>query len=106
MIEEMYQILENLDNIDFYENKKRICMSMKKFRKDMYNLYLSQNKGARGAKNPFSTQNIASYLGISDRHYKRLENPNEKCKHLSLENLMKLCYVYHKELSDFIKINN
>lgn len=106
MIEEMYKILENLDNVDFYENKKCICMNMKKFRHEKYEIYRVNNNGARGAKNPYSPQNIASYLGISERHYKRLENPNEKCKYLSLVNLMKLGYIYHKELSDFIKMHN
>ena len=102
----MYQILDTLDKIDFQKNKKCICMNMKKFRLEKFEEYRIQNNGARGSNNPFSTENVASYLGISKGHYKRLENPNEKCKHLSIENLMKLCYVYHKELSDFIKINN
>jgi len=81
-------------------------MNMKKFRMEKYENYRVNNNGARGSKNPYSSQNIASYLGISERHYKRLENPNEKCKHLSLVNLIKLCYVFHKELSDFIQIHD
>lgn len=106
MVEEMYQILERLEEINLYENKMFICMNMKKYRLEKYEIYRINNNGARGIKNPYSPQNIASYLGISERHYKRLENPNEKCKNLSLVNLIKLCYVFHKEPSDFIKIYN
>ncbi len=104
--EEMYEILDNLDKIDFYQCKKIVCMNMKKFRIECFNKYKEENNGAEGALNPFSTENVAEYLNISQVHYKRLENPNEKCKHLTLINLIKLGYIFHKELSDFIKLHN
>lgn len=103
--EQMYQILEVLDNINITDKRKSICMNIKNFRKQKYDEYKKQNKGANGINNPFSTENVASYLGISKVHYKRIENPKEKFKFITLENLIKLGYIFNKELTDFIKLH-
>ena len=51
----------------------------------------------------YSTESVSAYLGISKIHYKRLENENDKCKYITLDNLIKLAYIFDKKLDDFIK---
>ncbi len=90
---QIYEIIEKIDNIKFYRQK-------------LYKMYKEQYKGAEGLNNPYSTENISSYLGMSKVHYKRLENKNDKCKFISLDNLIKLSYIYGITLDDFLKNND
>ena len=34
--------------------------------------------------------------------YKRIENENDKCKYISIDNLIKLSHIFNKKLDDFI----
>ena len=72
-VKHVYQIYELLDNLDIKEERKIICRNIKNFRTQRYNNYKKQYKGVQSYHNPYSTENISSYLGISKVHYKRLE---------------------------------
>ena len=100
---QIYQIYELLEKLDSYEIRNKICRNIKKYRLELYNRYKSVNKGVEGSENPYSTENISSYLGISKIHYKRLENENDKCKYITLDNLIKISYILNKKLDDFLK---
>ena len=100
---QIYQIYELLEKLDSYEIRNKICRNIKKYRLELYNKYKSVNKGVEGSENPYSTENISAYLGISKIHYKRLENENDKCKYITLDNLIKISYILNKKLDDFLK---
>ncbi len=102
-IKQIYQIYELLDKLDSYEIRIKICRNIKKFRLELYNQYKTVNKGVEGSENPYSTENISAYLGISKIHYKRLENENDKCKYITLDNLIKISYIFNKKLDDFLR---
>ena len=102
-IKQIYQIYELLDNINSYQYRVIICRNIKKFRLDLYNKYKSIHKGVEGTNNPYSTDNVSAYLGISKVHYKRIENDNDKCKYISIDNLIKLSHIFNKKLDDFLK---
>lgn len=101
-IKQIYQIYDILESIKAYKFRSIICKNMKKFRLELYNKYKEKNHGVEGLENPYSTDNISSYLGISKVHYKRLENENDSSKYISLDNLIKLSYIFDKKLDDFI----
>lgn len=80
--------------------KPTICMNMRKFRLEKYQEFKARHKDK---ENPYSVDNISELLGISKVHYKRLENPNDKCKHINLDKLITLSIIYNKTLDDFLK---
>ena len=101
-IKHVYQIYELVEKINIEEERKIICRNIKKIRKQLYNNYKEQYHGVQGYQNPYSTENVSSYLGISKVHYKRLENEKDKCKYVTLDNLIKLSYIFDKKVDDFI----
>ena len=102
-IKQAYQIYESLEGFDQKQIRKIICNNLKKYRLELYNRYKERYNGAEGNSNPYSTINRASYLGISQVHYKRLENENDKSKYIGIDNLIKLSIVFNKKLDDFLK---
>lgn len=105
-VEQTYKIMEKLENVDIMYYRKCICLNIVKFRKELYKNYKEQYKGCVGEKNPYSTENISAYLGISKVHYKRLENPKDKNKFISLDNLIKLSFILNHSLDEFLNIND
>lgn len=102
-IKQSYQIYELLqEKIEKTEYKFIICKNIKKFRTELYNGYKEKFPKAEGINNPYSTDNVCSYLGISRVHYKRIENENDKNKNITLDNLIKLSYILNKKLDDFL----
>lgn len=79
---------------------KILANNLKKYRLSLYEQYKQNN---RQVDNPYSSENIASLLDISRRHYKRLENPNYITKNISIEKLFILSEVYKIPLEDFFK---
>ncbi len=102
-VKEVYEIYNLLEEINSYDYKKRICRNMKKFRLELYNKYKEKHKGVEGTENPYSTDSISNYLNITKVHYKRLESETDENKYISLDNLIKLSYIFNKSLDDFIK---
>ena len=100
---EIYQIYEKLDGLNIKDVRYNICKNLQKFRLESYSKYKDKHPGAVGSQNPYSTENMADYLNISKVHYKRLENKNDDHKYISLENLIKLSYIFDKSLNDFLK---
>lgn len=99
---EAYEMVEMAEKI-----KERKCLiilseNLKKYRLYLYEEY---NKLKKGVDNPYSSENIASILNISRRHYKRLENPNAITKNISIEKLLILSEIYNIPLEDFFKKN-
>ena len=79
---------------------KILATNLKKYRLSLYEQYKQLNMQV---DNPYSSENIASLLDISRRHYKRLENPNSITKNISIEKLFILSEVYQIPLEDFFK---
>lgn len=104
--ESSYQIYERLSKIDLDRIKKIICYNVRKYRLKMYDNYKKIYTGAVGIKNPYSPENVSSYLEMSLSNYKRIENPNDKMKYVSLKNLIKLSYLYDVRIDDFLKSDN
>lgn len=102
-IKQIYQIYELLDSINSYHYRVIICRNIKKYRLELYNKYKTIHKGVEGTDNPYSTDNVSSYLKISKVHYKRIENDNDKCKYVSVDNLIKLSLIFDKKLDDFLR---
>ena len=99
-IKKALDLFELVDNNLPRNYKYKICENMRKFRKEKYDKFKQKNKGV---ENPYSVDNIAELLGISKVHYKRLENVNDKCKHINLDKLIRLSIIYEKSLDDFLK---
>ncbi len=100
---EIYQIYEKIDDFDIDKIRHKICKNLHELRLEYYNKYKELHRGAVGTENPYSITNIADYLNISIVHYKRLENENDKHKYISLENLVKLSWIFDKSLDEFLK---
>ena len=100
---EIYQIYEKIDDFDIDKIRHKICKNLHELRLEHYNKYKEVHQGAVGTENPYSITNIADYLNISTVHYKRLENENDKHKYISLENLVKLSWIFDKSLDEFLK---
>lgn len=96
-----YEIYEILNNVNLSEYRYNICKNIKNIRKEHYEKYKQQYPGSEGDRNPYSTENVASYLGLSKVHYKRLENENDKNKFITLDNLIKLSIIHNVDLKDF-----
>ncbi len=79
-----------------------LASNMKKYRLMFYEEYKKKGNG----DNPYSTENIANVLGISRRHYTRLENVNCISKNISIEKLLILKEIYGISLDDFFVVNN
>lgn len=79
---------------------KVLAENLERYRVSLYEKYKQSNKQM---DNPYSSENIASLLDISRRHYKRLENPNYITKNISIEKLLILSEVYDVPLEDFFK---
>ncbi len=95
--------MKNIANRVIDKNMLRVLASnMKKYRLKFYNEYKKKGKG----ENPYSTENIADILGISRRHYTRLENANCISKNISIEKLLILKEIYDISLDDFFVIYN
>lgn len=99
-INNAFDLFDLVDKNSPQDYKINICKNMRKFRIEKYNQFKSENKGI---ENPYSVDNISELLGISKVHYKRLENINDKCKHINLDKLIILSIIYEKKLDDFIK---
>ena len=99
---EAYEMVEIAEKIK--ERKSLVILSenLKKYRLYLYEEY---NKLKKGVDNPYSSENIASILNISRRHYKRLENPNAITKNISIEKLLILSEIYNISLEDFFRSN-
>ena len=101
-LKQIYQIYEEVDNLNVKEKRKTICKNIKRIRKDLYNNYKELYHGVEGIQNPYSTENVSSYLGISMVHYKRLENEKDTCKNITLDNLIKLSLIFDTNLQEFL----
>lgn len=97
---ESYQMVEIAEKIRDRKILKLLAINLKKYRLSLYEQYKQQNKQV---DNPYSSENIASLLDISRRHYKRLENPNYITKNISIEKLFILSTVYKVPLEAFFK---
>ncbi len=97
---ESYQMVEIAEKIKDRKILKILANNLKKYRLSLYEQYKQNN---RQVDNPYSSENIASLLDISRRHYKRLENPNYITKNISIEKLFILSEVYKIPLEDFFK---
>lgn len=97
---ESYQMVEIAEKIRDKKILKLLAINLKKYRLSLYEQYKQQNKQV---DNPYSSENIASLLDISRRHYKRLENPNYITKNISIEKLFILSAVYKVPLEAFFK---
>ncbi len=101
---ESYQMEEFVDTIKNSNIQEIIAENIKNLRLEHYQLYKKKKKGI---DNPYSTENIASLLDISKRHYTRIENPKYTTKNINIEKLLILSKIYNKSLDYFTKkINN
>ena len=99
---ESYQMVEIAEKIKEKEMLKVLAKNLKKYRLSLYEQYKKLDKKT---DNPYSSENIATLLDISRRHYKRLENPNYITKNISIEKILILSEVYNIPLEDFFKVN-
>lgn len=99
---ESYQMVEIAEKIKEKEMLKVLANNLKKYRLSLYEQYKKLDKKT---DNPYSSENIATLLDISRRHYKRLENPNYITKNISIEKILILSEVYNIPLEDFFKVN-
>lgn len=102
-IKQLREICDDVQNIDIHFYKTKICQNLKRIRLHYYEKYKEEHNGASGFYNPYSSENISSYLNMSKVHYKRLENENDKCKHISIDNLIKLTIIYGIDINEFLK---
>lgn len=100
---ESYQMVEIAEEIINKKLLRVLSSNLKKYRLSLYEEYKQLGKKV---DNPYSSENIASLLNISRRHYKRLENPNSITKNISIEKLLILSEVYKIPLEDFFKIDS
>ena len=96
---QMEEIAENVKNSNF---EKILASNLKKLRLNHYNEYKTLNSKI---DNPYSLDNISSLLGISRRHYSRLENPNYTSKNITLDKLIILSKIYEVQIDDLINNN-
>ena len=99
-LREVYEMLEAVNKIDINKYQIAICNNMRMFRTKYYDQYRYENPKN---ENPYSTENISTVLGMSNVHYKRLENPNDKNKCIRLHTLILLSVIYNKTIEEFIK---
>lgn len=95
-------MVEIAEKIKEKEMLKVLANNLKKYRLSLYEQYKKLDKKT---DNPYSSENIATLLDISRRHYKRLENPNYITKNISIEKILILSEVYNIPLEDFFKVN-
>lgn len=91
-------MVEIAEKIKEKELLKVLATNLKNYRLLFYKEYSKQNKNM---DNPYSSENIASLLNISRRHYKRLESPGYITKNISIEKLLILSEIYNIKLDDF-----
>ena len=104
-VRQIYQIYEILEEIDISKKRYKITENQKKYRVNLYKNYKEENEGRISYNNPYSVFNISGYLGISESHYRRIESKNDKNNNISLNNLIKLSYVFNIKLDEFLKDN-
>lgn len=98
-IKQAYQMEEIAENVKNSNHSKTLAANLKKLRLKHYNEYKKLNSKI---DNPYSLDNISSLLGISRRHYSRLENPNYTSKNITLEKLIILSKVYEVSIDDLV----
>ena len=101
-IKQAYQMEEIAENVKNSNHPRTLAANLKKLRLNYYNEYKTLNKKL---DNPYSLDNISSLLGISRRHYSRLENPNYTSKNITLEKLIILSKIYEVTIDDLIGKN-
>lgn len=97
---EVWEMLEISEQVKSKKLLQVLAVNLMKFRLERYEKYKKLDKNV---DNPYSSENIASLLNISRRHYKRLENPNYITKNISLEKLLILSEIYRIPLDNFFK---
>lgn len=100
------RILEGYEMAEIAEkvkDKKYLCILAENLKKIRLSLYEEYKKIDKENDNPYSSENIASLLNISRRHYKRLENPKYVSKNISIEKLIILSEIYGIKVDDFFK---
>ncbi len=102
-IKQYNEIIKMLNQLNINEVRVNICRNIKKIRKKFYLEYKKFYPTKRGTENPYSTENISAYLGISEKHYLRLESEKDHCKYISLDNLLKLSYIFDISINKFIE---
>ena len=100
MIKEAYQMEEMADIIRNSNYEQVLAENLRNIRLTYYQKYKSLKKGVN---NPYSTENIASLLNISKRHYTRIENPKYTSRNINLEKLLILSKVYNITIDKFFK---
>ena len=98
-IKQAYQMEEIAENVKNSNHPRTLAANLKKLRLNHYNEYKTLNKKI---DNPYSLDNISSLLGISRRHYSRLENPNYTSKNITLEKLIILSKIYEVTIDDLV----
>ena len=98
-IKQAYQMVEIAENVKNSNFEKTLASNLKKLRISHYNEYKNLNNKI---DNPYSLDNISSLLGISRRHYSRLENPNYTSKNITLDKLIILSKIYEIKIEDLI----
>lgn len=99
-IKQAYQMAEIAENEKKCDHSKILATNLKKLRLDHYKQYKKLNNKI---DNPYSLDNISSLLGISRRHYSRLENPNYTTKNITLDKLIVLSKIYEVSIDNLIK---
>lgn len=98
-IKQAYQMEEIAEQVKNSNHAKTLAANLKKLRLGHYNKYKELNNKI---DNPYSLDNISSLLGISRRHYSRLENPNYTSKNITLEKLIILSKIYEVKIDDLV----
>ncbi len=99
-IKQAYQMEEIAENVKNSNHAKNLAANLKKLRLEHYKKYKELNNKI---DNPYSLDNISSLLGISRRHYSRLENPNYTSKNITLDKLIILSKIYEIKIDDLLK---
>ncbi len=99
-IKQAYQMEEIAENVKNSNHAKDLAANLKKLRLEHYKKYKELNNKI---DNPYSLDNISSLLGISRRHYSRLENPNYTSKNITLDKLIILSKIYEIKIDDLLK---
>lgn len=99
-IKQAYQMEEIAENVKNSNHAKNLAANLKKLRLEHYKKYKELNNKI---DNPYSLDNISSLLGISRRHYSRLENPNYTSKNITLDKLTILSKIYEIKIDDLLK---
>lgn len=101
-IKQAYQMEEIAETVKNSNHSKTLAANLKKLRLEHYKQYQKLNSKI---DNPYSLDNISSLLGISRRHYSRLENPNYTTKNITLEKLIILSKIYEVSIDDLVRKN-